>query len=132
MKKFTLSIIAGIICAVKLAAAIATGEAAPNLPSPVWLDGKMYRLSEYKNKKIAVLFLWSPDQRALAEFQNMNRIAKQYTDDQTVFLGIGNANAEFSISGSLSLAVSFLEAGYMEFFTFPFSLLCTNMKPAKK
>ena len=94
MKKFILSIIAGVICAVKLAAAIATGEAAPNLPSPVWLDGKMYRLSEYKNKKIAVLFLWSPDQRALAEFQNMNRIAKQYTDDQTVFLGIGNANAE--------------------------------------
>ena len=95
MKKFILSLVCSTIFALKLAAAVAaTGDMAPNIQSPVWLDGKVYRLAEYKNKKDVVLFIWSPDQRALAEFQNMNRIAKQCANDKTVFLSIGNANAE--------------------------------------
>ena len=95
MKKLPLLLFCCSAFAIKLYAAVAaTGDTAPNIQSPIWLDGKVYRLAEYKNQKDVVLFIWSPDQRALTEIPNMNRIAKQYADSSTVFLGIGNANAD--------------------------------------
>ena len=52
MKKISTLLAVSTIIVSKLAAAVAaTGDIAPNIPSPIWMDGKVYRIAEYKNKK---------------------------------------------------------------------------------
>lgn len=92
MKKILSALVLSTLICTNLAAAANTGEPAPNIPSPIWLDGKVHRIAEYKNRKNTVIFLWNTDQRALAEFQLMNRIAKQPGNADTAFLGVGNAD----------------------------------------
>lgn len=95
MKKILILLVISTIIVSKLAAAVATtGDMAPNIPSPIWMDGKVYRIAEYKGKKFVVVFLWAPDQRALAEFQQMNRIARMPANADTAFLSVANCDLE--------------------------------------
>lgn len=72
----------------------ATGDIAPHLPSPLWLDGKVHRIADHQNKKIVVLFFWNTDQRALKSFPMMNRIVQMTDSKKVAFLGIGNGSVE--------------------------------------
>ena len=72
MKKFCLALLFSLILPIQIhAAAAVTGQEAPAIPSPIWKDGKLHRLSDYKNKKVTVLFIWNLDQQAIVNIPVM-------------------------------------------------------------
>ena len=95
MKKITFVLLLTFIFAVQAMAAVAvTGQMAPAIPSPVWKDGKLHRLSDYKDKKITVLFIWNLDQQAIINIPVMIRTVKAADPAKVAFLGVAGGTVE--------------------------------------
>ena len=73
---------------------IATGAVSPELPSPLWIDGKHYRISENRGKKFTVLFLFSPDQTGLSELPMMISAVNNCDAQKMAFYGVGSGTVE--------------------------------------
>ena len=73
---------------------VATGAVSPELPSPLWIDGKHHRISENRGKKFTVLFLFSLDQTGLSEIPVMINAVKNCDSRTTAFYGVGNGTVE--------------------------------------
>ncbi len=96
MKHLSL-ILLSVFAAITLAAAaqaVPTGAPAPVIPSPIWMDGKLHRISDFKDKKVTVLFIWNLDQHMLPALQQMVQVARKCDSTKTAFLGVGGANLE--------------------------------------
>ncbi|MCI5779800.1 MAG: hypothetical protein MR051_08330 [Lentisphaeria bacterium] len=64
------------------------------LPSPVWLDGQSRTLARMKgDRKFTVLYLWTPNQAALADFSRIAGIAEKFGKD-AAFVGIAVGTEE--------------------------------------
>lgn len=96
MKRFTfIALLVVIISAFAGAAEVAqTGAAAPSIPSPIWMDGKVHRISDYKNKKITVVFIWNLDQHMLQAVQQMGQVFQRCNAKDTAFLGVAGAKLD--------------------------------------
>lgn len=70
--------------------ASATGDAAPALDNPEWLDGKKHELSALKGKKAAVLFMLNLDQKGLIAIAQLHRIFKACDDNEVALFAIIN------------------------------------------
>ena len=70
--------------------ASATGEAAPALDNPEWLDGKKHDTSALKGKKAVVLFLLNLDQKGLIAISQLHRIHKACDDNEVALFAIIN------------------------------------------
>ena len=76
------------------APAVATGEIAPEIPSPVWLDGKVHRVRDYRDKKITVLFIFEANQPGIVAMAQMNTIARKSNPAEVAFYGVGAASPD--------------------------------------
>ena len=96
MKKslVTLLLFAAAHIAVLAAEAIQTGAAAPHIPSPVWLDGKLHRIADARNKKITVLIIWNIDRGVSSAVQLMGQVARQLDRNKVELFGIAGAKAD--------------------------------------
>ena len=95
MKKFCLALLFSLILPIQIhAAAAVTGQEAPAIPSPIWKDGKLHRLSDYKNKKVTVLFIWNLDQQAIVNIPVMIRVVNAADPAKVAFLGVAGGTVE--------------------------------------
>jgi len=75
---------------------LAVGQIAPEWDISEWSDGRSRKLSDYRGQ-IVVLNFWrlSPN-GAVASIPAQKRLAKQFTDQGVVFIGINTADSEMS------------------------------------
>lgn len=96
MKHLSIFILS-VFAVITLSAAVQpvpTGTPAPVIPSPIWMDGKLHRISDFKDKKVTVLFIWNLDQHMLPALQQMSQVVARSDKSKTAFLGVGGANVE--------------------------------------
>ena len=65
-----------------------------NFPSPIWINGSTPALQElYGGKKFLVVYIWQPDQAALADFPRIVTVAEKY-NKKVAFSGIAIGSAD--------------------------------------